>query len=392
MVWGVCRRVLHDPHAAADAFQATFLVLVRRAGAVRIDDSLGRWLYGVSRRVAARARKGTARRTTLDPGAIEPAVLTDGEPELERAEVLAVLDEEIGRLPGHYRAAIVLCDLGGLSHEEAARQLGCAVGTIGSRVARGRERLRLRLTRRGLAPTGAAVALAIPPRLAEATTQLAVRASATGAVAPAVAALVEGALLTMVFTRWIVAGTALLMFGAGAAVLAFQASDAPKAAQDVLIGESGRPNPEVPARPAPPPEQLGMRNEALDRLLDQPLAIDHPNKSTLEKFLKYLKEATTKPGSGNSGIPIYVDPVGIDEVGVRITSPIDVVAMEGAPLRQNIRRALLPLGLGFRTKNGLLMISSRDATLEQQIQELQAEVKALTERLRSAEQARGKRP
>ena len=118
MVWGVCRRLLPDRDAAADAFQATFLVLVRRARAVRVDDSLGPWLYGVSRRVAARARATSLRRRARETGGVE--AVAGPAPDPGRAERLAILDEEIGRLPERQRAAVVLCDLEGLPHEEAA--------------------------------------------------------------------------------------------------------------------------------------------------------------------------------------------------------------------------------------------------------------------------------
>ena len=118
MVWGVCRRLLSDRDTAADAFQATFLVLVRRARAVRVDDSLGPWLYGVSRRVAARARATSLRRRARETGGVE--AVAGPAPDPGRAERLAILDEEIGRLPERQRAAIVLCDLEDLPHEEAA--------------------------------------------------------------------------------------------------------------------------------------------------------------------------------------------------------------------------------------------------------------------------------
>lgn len=131
MVLGVCRRALHDPDDAADAFQATFLVLVRKAGSVRVEDSLGRWLYGVSRRVAAKARAERDRRSRRErgepEGAVEPVVV-DRNQDAERRELLAVIDEEVERLPTPFRTAVELCDLGGLTHEAAAWQLNCPVG------------------------------------------------------------------------------------------------------------------------------------------------------------------------------------------------------------------------------------------------------------------------
>ncbi len=152
LVWGVCRRVLNDPNDAADAFQATFLILVRKAPSIHVHDSLGRWLYGVSRRVAARTKFLAERRASRERSGLETVEPSGVEPDLEQAELLEALDEEIEKLPERFRIVILLCDLGGLSHETAASQLGCPVGTIESRLWRGRQRLRERLIRRGLNP------------------------------------------------------------------------------------------------------------------------------------------------------------------------------------------------------------------------------------------------
>jgi RNA polymerase sigma factor (sigma-70 family) len=158
MVQGVCRRVLDDPNDADDAFQATFLVLFRRAGSVRIGGSLGPWLYGVARRIALRARADRGRRGPReDRGGERPD--TGPAADACRAELQSILDEEVGRLPERYRAPVVLCLLEGLTYDEAARRLGCPIGTLGVRLSRGRELLRARLTRRGVAPASAAFAL-----------------------------------------------------------------------------------------------------------------------------------------------------------------------------------------------------------------------------------------
>ena len=143
-VLGVCRRALRDEHAAEDAFQAVFLVLARKAGAVR--GNLGGWLFKVARRVSARA---AARRLTMCEPLDTPA---PPEPDAaERAELFAVLDAEIARLPERLRAAVVLCYLGDHSTEAAARELGCPRGTVLSRLATAREKLAGRLARRGVA-------------------------------------------------------------------------------------------------------------------------------------------------------------------------------------------------------------------------------------------------
>ncbi len=153
MVLRVCRSILRDEHDAQDAFQATFLVLVRRADAVRRRESAGSWLHGVALRVAAHARAGMARRRRHERCAGELAVTADRSgAEGVSPELAAILHEELGRLPERYRAAFVLCYLEGHTCEAAARRLGWPVGTVKSRLARGRERLRGRLIRRGVVP------------------------------------------------------------------------------------------------------------------------------------------------------------------------------------------------------------------------------------------------
>ena len=185
MVLGVCRRILRDPHAAEDAFQATFLLLARKAGSVRKRRSVGPWLYGVAQRVALEARGTTARRPVPTPLDLEvPGV--DDHDGLERDELHAALHEELGRLPEKYRAPLVICYFEGLPHEAVALRLGWPLGTVRSRIARGRDLLGARLTRRGLAPAAVLLALsllpkaeaAVRPRLVEATVRAAMRVAA----------------------------------------------------------------------------------------------------------------------------------------------------------------------------------------------------------------------
>ncbi|AGA29050.1 RNA polymerase sigma factor [Singulisphaera acidiphila] len=210
MVLGVCRRVLSDPADAGDAFQATFLVLVRRAASVRVDDSLGPWLYGVSIRVAKRARTVANRRRRRERTNMElPEPATRGaDPDVE---MRLRIDEELQRLPARYRSAILLCYFEGLTHEEIARRLSCPVGTVRSRLARGRDLLRSRLERRGLAP-GAPILTSVlvpasgwPELLSTTTVQAATRLvagrSLAGVVPVSVEILVDGVMRTMVMTK-----------------------------------------------------------------------------------------------------------------------------------------------------------------------------------------------
>ncbi len=148
MVLGVCRRALADPHDVDDAFQAVFLILVRKAKTVHAGDSLGRWLYGVSRKVAARARSVALKRPF--PAGEQSEFWEDRAASCD--DLGPILDEEIGRLPSRYGEAVRLCHLEGLALKDAAERLGCAVGTVGSRLNRARDLLRSRLIRRGLAP------------------------------------------------------------------------------------------------------------------------------------------------------------------------------------------------------------------------------------------------
>ncbi len=210
MVLRVCRGELNDLHAAEDAFQATFLVLARQARSIRERSSLASWLFGVARRVARRARRDRARRLERER---KGALMLD-HPGRERQapeppELLPEVQEEVDRLPERYRAPIVLCYLEGLTQEEAASQLRIPVGTVKVRLSRGRDRLRGRLIRRGLAPAVIAGALessgraALPASLVKVTAEAAMRVAAFQAagVAASVTVLVQGVLRAMLIHK-----------------------------------------------------------------------------------------------------------------------------------------------------------------------------------------------
>jgi len=266
MVLRVCRGVLVDPHDREDAFQATFLVLVKKARALWVRDSLGPWLHQVAYRTASRARSAAARRRRHE----RRAALARQESRDELGDELGrVLHEELDRLPERYRAPVVLCDLEGCSHEQAARHLGWPVGTVKSRQARGRERLRDRLRRRGLAPNAGLLATALsgdghtallPPALVDSTTKAVVQfvtwfKKGSGTVAGtarrvlrttvpdpflnhgSAASLAHGVLRSMLITRWLKVASLLLALGAtvsGAGLLAQngKAGDPPRSKPD----------------------------------------------------------------------------------------------------------------------------------------------------------------
>jgi RNA polymerase sigma factor (sigma-70 family) len=253
MVVCVCRRILRDEHDAEDAFQATFLVLARKAAALRRQASVGNWLYGVATRLALRARADAARRRDRE----RRATGKDGRDslaELTVREAQEILDEELTRLPALYRVPLVLCCLEGLARDEAAQQLGCGPATLKSRLERGRALLRRRLAGRGLVLPAALLAsllaggfveAAVPPPLLESTAKAAAAfAAGSGAgalVSPAAVALAEGAL-----------GWSSVSKLKAAALLLVAALVCGGAAAYVLCPDPGPGQPEARAEPAAP--------------------------------------------------------------------------------------------------------------------------------------------
>jgi RNA polymerase sigma factor (sigma-70 family) len=162
LVWGVCRRVLGQEQDAEDAFQATFLLLARKAGSLRGQNSVGSWLYGVAYRRALKARCADARRRRREGGAAaRPA--RDPQAEISLREAQERFDEALGCLPERLRGPLVLCHLEGLTQDEAAGHLGCSRSTLKRRLGEGRERLRHELLRRGLTLPAALLAATLAP-------------------------------------------------------------------------------------------------------------------------------------------------------------------------------------------------------------------------------------
>jgi RNA polymerase sigma factor (sigma-70 family) len=239
LVLGVCRRVLRQGPDAEDAFQATFLVLARKAGSIRQPERLGNWLYGVALRVARKARAQAARRHARQQQVTEmPTCRRDREADWE--EVRQVLDDEVQRLPEKFRAPLVLCYFQGLTREEAAARLGWSAGAVKGMLERGRELLRSRLARRGVTLSagalaamlsGNALSAAVPAGLSDSTVQAAVLfAAENAAAAGSAAALAEGVLQAMSMSRvkWGLAVVLLVgLAGAGAGLLAFGGGPGP---------------------------------------------------------------------------------------------------------------------------------------------------------------------
>src|SRR6516164_5799813 len=150
MVWGVCRRVLRNDHDAEDAFQAAFLVFVRKAGSIVPRQMVANWLYGVAHQTALNARTAASRRKGRERQVAEMPESAVAEQDLWH-DLKPILDEELSRLPDKYRSVVVLCDLEGKTRKEAARQIGVPDGTIAGWLARARVMLAKRLTQRGVA-------------------------------------------------------------------------------------------------------------------------------------------------------------------------------------------------------------------------------------------------
>jgi RNA polymerase sigma factor (sigma-70 family) len=274
MVLSVCGRVLHDANDLDDAFQATFLVLARKARSLRKTGSLSSWLFGVARRVALETR---GRRSRWHAPAAMPVPSCCPEPyeESMREELQGIVDEELARLPEKYRAPTVMCYLEGMTYEEAAQQLGCSKGTLSTRLTRARELLGRRLTRRGVTLSAGALAAwlgesaasaAMSTVLVAAALRMAPSAATAKSLAaiasPQVAAVAEGVLKGMFATKvkMLVAAVlsfAILGFGVGIHGLV-AALDNPRAGegmpgasrQDVdgqLAGQTTKPDPQAPA-------------------------------------------------------------------------------------------------------------------------------------------------
>jgi RNA polymerase sigma factor (sigma-70 family) len=217
LVLGVCRRLLSDPSDVEDAFQATFLVLVRRAATLDGRRTLGPWLYGVARRTALKARAGARCRRARQQEVTDMPAPQAADP-LENRELQQLLEEELDRLPEKYREPLVLCYLQGRTHEQAARELGRPPGSMSRHVGRALELLRGRLVRRGVVLSGGPLAAvlatelaegAVPPTLAAGTIRTALLVAA-GGPASAPAAALAAAVCREVTRAQVRAATALL--------------------------------------------------------------------------------------------------------------------------------------------------------------------------------------
>jgi RNA polymerase sigma factor (sigma-70 family) len=243
MVWGVCRRVLGNHQDAEDAFQATFLVLVRKAASVQPREMVANWLYGVARQTSLKARALAAKRRARERQVPIMAEPKSGPPDLW-SDLQPLLDQELSRLPDKYRIAIVLCDLEGKTRKEAARQLRLPEGTLSARLTRGRVLLAKRLAQHGLQVSVGALAALISQNAASANVPISMvtstikvaslvaagPAATAGLISAPVAALTEGVIRTMLLSKLKIAGALLLALAlSGAGSLFYQTQTAARA-------------------------------------------------------------------------------------------------------------------------------------------------------------------
>jgi RNA polymerase sigma factor (sigma-70 family) len=273
MVLRVCQRVLGDVHDAEDAFQATFLVLVCKAGAIAKRDSAGSWLYGVAQRIALRARARAERqRTHAKPLQDLADARQAGVPtEAGRRELCRALDEELNRLPEKNRAPLVLCYLEGKSRNEAAQELCWPLGTLQRRLTRGQELLHRRLVRRGVTLSAALAAAelspsaspaAVPGLLTASTLKAAIllaagKGAAAGAISAQAAALTQATLRALLLAKAktaVVLVLAISVIGAGVGT----ATQHVLAQRRSAVSQGREAGLSKPERPHAPPEDKAV--------------------------------------------------------------------------------------------------------------------------------------
>jgi RNA polymerase sigma factor (sigma-70 family) len=359
MVLGVCRRVLSDAHDADDAFQATFLVLIRKAGSLGRPELLGNWLYGVAYRTAARLRAQAAARHRRERHAMHELAAPPAEDPAWR-EVRSVIDEELNRLPERYRRPFVLCHLEGLTNDEAARRLGCPKGTVASRVSRACERLRDRLQRRGVTLTTTALTAlvaenataAVPVALFDTTLTSALLfaagpTAAAGTLASPAATLAEGVLKNMFLAKLKTTVAVLLLVaaaGSGAGMLAYRpggqdkkdSRDEPqKIAQQSPAKKDDKPEGPPPANPNDPQPAQAKDANRLKEIIDRmPKPVEFPGfddpRMTLQDALEFFNDRT--------GLSFHVDEAAFKEAGYADKSVLaEPIATTPIPKMRDVR-------------------------------------------------------
>jgi RNA polymerase sigma factor (sigma-70 family) len=317
MVLAVCSQLLRDSNDVQDAFQATFLVLIRKGGSVRRPGSLAAWLHGVAYRIALRAKRSPRAMTLLDDQAAAwPPCPT------EEREKISVLHQEIERLPEKYRLPIVLCYLEGMTHDDAAAHLQWPVGTVRGRLARARDQLREQLTRRGVSLSlGITTAMdairldRIP--LSETQTQATIRLLES-TLSSRVANLVQGALIAMMIekTKWLVltlVSATLILFAVGSGLRAV-AKPGQRITEPLSTTQA---NPEVPkqsesTKPLAQTRDPVARADEIDETKADTLELQRVKAEVLEMETEVIRK-TIQRYIANSGPEIRAPEEGLSE-------------------------------------------------------------------------------
>jgi RNA polymerase sigma factor (sigma-70 family) len=390
MVMGVCGRILGNAADVEDAFQATFLVLVRKARSLTSRAVLGDWLHGVARCTAFNTRRVAARRRAKE----RAMARTEAQGETVRDDWLPLLDEELSRLSEKYRLPIVLCDLEGWTRREAAARLGWPEGTVAGRLARGRALLARQLARRGVAMSAGALAAVfsqnaafacVPAPLASCTIRAAIllaagQAATAGVTSAPVAALVEGVLKTMLMTKLATASlllTVVLCAGLAACVLVYQT-------------QAGEPAP--PGAKAVPKlrDQKDQASSSRGRAEAAPAPPNQPYRIQLGDLLS-IKVKETPPDDPIQGI-FQVETSGKVALGI-MYGRVDVKGLTleeaeaaiqrhlGAFLRKSMVSVTRPVPV-TETKGTVQNLERRVRQLEKEVRELRAVVEELRKKPR----------
>jgi RNA polymerase sigma factor (sigma-70 family) len=385
LVHSVCRRVLGPSSDCDDAFQATFLVLIRNARSIRKGDSLGAWLHGVALRVARRARDQSRRRRSIFRSEDHQALAQRPGRVSSSADASAAIHEEIDRLPARLRDPVILCCLEGRTYDEAARALGLKESSLRGRLHRGRKTLEGRLKARGDCGPGllgdSSVVFAPASKLVDAVLRLATRsngspASAFAQAGPSVSSLAKGVTLAMFVSSFKTAAVVVTLAGScivGAVVAAQQGSTTP-APNGPTAPQAARNRSslaEVVATPRPLTNaEKEERKRAILKALQEGFRSELPPHMTLEDLLKTIKKDTAR--DGYPGIPIYVSPMGLSEADATLRSEVDSgwKGSMGSALSTSLRL----LKLDYFIKDGFLMIESRHYVLQERLDMLEEKV------------------
>ena len=383
MVWSVCRRLLDNYHDAEDAFQATFLVLVRRAAVIRPRERVANWLYGVAHQTALKARstaaktKGRQKQVNFmpDPASTEQDLMRD---------LRAVIDQELSSLPDKYRTLIVLCDLEDKTRKEAARQLGCPEGTVAGRLARARTILAKRLARHGLAVSGGALA-ALSQQAASAGEPSWVMSStinaasqfatgqAAGLISVRVADLTRGVLRNMYLTKLKTVMMIILAVGVMAVTAVGFAYRATATEPNSTENKPVQPNSAAERSEAAKQDANQLELQLLQAEIERVREINDELKKRLQQQVRKGKTDVVK-------FVIKVYPVVLPGGG--LTEPVIENARQGEELIRTITRTVEPTSWSFVGGEGSIEYSDVAGSLVvRQSPDIQKQIQDLLEAL-----------